>query len=95
MTLDSSDTWWQSIEDTAPGDGGGDDDGESSSNEDDIETQIRKEVEGLKPEAKKPRQFQGVMLDIPCGASTVLEMVPAQSTQTKPLQWFSYVLIKP
>ncbi|KAE8353570.1 hypothetical protein BDV28DRAFT_132857 [Aspergillus coremiiformis] len=56
------DLFSQSIEASEVGDQGG----ESSSDEDDIEAQIRKEVEGLKPGSAKPRQFQAIRLDIPC-----------------------------
>ncbi|KAB8200963.1 hypothetical protein BDV34DRAFT_216702 [Aspergillus parasiticus] len=41
-------------------------DDSGSEDEDDIEAQIRKEVEGLKPSSAKPRQFQAIRLDIPC-----------------------------
>ncbi|EYE94622.1 THUMP domain-containing protein [Aspergillus ruber CBS 135680] len=58
------DIFSQSAEDTA----GGDDDGESSSNEDDIEAQIRREVEGLKPGKEKPRKFQAIRMEVPCVA---------------------------
>ncbi|GAB1194647.1 hypothetical protein APSETT444_003893 [Aspergillus pseudonomiae] len=53
----------QSIETPDAGGQGGD---SSSEDEDDIEAQIRKEVEGLKPSSAKPRQFQPIRLDIPC-----------------------------
>lgn len=33
---------------------------------DDIEAQIRKEVEGLKPRSTKPRLFQKVTSNLPC-----------------------------
>lgn len=54
----------KTIEDTA---GPADDDGDSDANEDDIEAQIRKEVEGMKSDSKTPRKFQAIKLDIPCG----------------------------
>lgn len=44
----------------ADGSGSGDD-------EDDIEAQIRKEVEGMKPNDKKPRRIHAIRTDIPCG----------------------------
>lgn len=34
--------------------------------DDDIEAQIRKEVEGLKPRSTKPRLFQKVTSNLPC-----------------------------
>lgn len=58
------DIFSQSVEESASGD----DDGESSSNEDDIEAQIKREVEGLKPGAKKPPKFQAIRMDVPCVA---------------------------
>ncbi|GMG30072.1 unnamed protein product [Aspergillus oryzae var. brunneus] len=48
-------------------DAGGQDGDSGSEDEDDIEAQIRKEVAGLKPSSAKPRQFQAIRLDIPCG----------------------------
>lgn len=66
--LGSSNTL-QSAEETADGD----DDGESSSNEDDIEAQIRREVEGLKPGKGKPRKFQAIRMEVPCGMLLVLQ----------------------
>ncbi|KAB8257063.1 hypothetical protein BDV32DRAFT_140718 [Aspergillus pseudonomiae] len=57
------DLFSQSIETPDAGGQGGD---SSSEDEDDIEAQIRKEVEGLKPSSAKPRQFQPIRLDIPC-----------------------------
>lgn len=56
------DLFSQSIEKPDAGDQGE----ESSSEEDDIEAQIRKEVEGLKPGSAKAPQFQAIRLDIPC-----------------------------
>ncbi|KAE8152708.1 hypothetical protein BDV25DRAFT_150645 [Aspergillus avenaceus] len=57
------DLFSQSVETPEAGDQDG---GTSSEDEDDIEAQIRKEVEGLKPGSAKPRQFQAIRLDIPC-----------------------------
>jgi tRNA acetyltransferase TAN1 len=34
--------------------------------DDDIEAQVRKEVEGLKPKSSKPRLFQKVTSNLPC-----------------------------
>ncbi|KAL4885131.1 hypothetical protein BJY04DRAFT_215006 [Aspergillus karnatakaensis] len=39
---------------------------ESSADEDDIEDQIKKEIEGLKPSKKKSSLFQTVKFDLPC-----------------------------
>ena len=48
-----------------PGRGG--DEAESGSEEDDIEAQIRKEIEGLKPStSKKSSLFEAVKFDLPC-----------------------------
>ncbi|KAL4786190.1 hypothetical protein BJX76DRAFT_355421 [Aspergillus varians] len=45
----------------------GGDEAESNSDEDDIEAQIRKEIEGLKPTtAKKSSLFETVQFDLPC-----------------------------
>ncbi|KAK2809870.1 hypothetical protein FQN50_003511 [Emmonsiellopsis sp. PD_5] len=38
----------------------------SASDDDDIEAQIKKEVEGMKPQKKSNKPFQAVKLDIPC-----------------------------
>ncbi|EED19913.1 THUMP domain protein [Talaromyces stipitatus ATCC 10500] len=43
-----------------------DDNEDDSDAGDDIEAQIRKEVEGLKPKASKPRLFQKVTANMPC-----------------------------
>ncbi|PYH93277.1 hypothetical protein BO71DRAFT_399847 [Aspergillus ellipticus CBS 707.79] len=56
------DLFSQSVEPT--NDDGHDD--KSDSDEDDIEAQIRKEVEGLKPSARKSRPFQAIKMDLPC-----------------------------
>ncbi|KAI9929062.1 hypothetical protein MW887_001457 [Aspergillus wentii] len=39
---------------------------ESGSDDDDIEAQIRKEVEGLKPSSAKSRPFQAIRMELPC-----------------------------
>ncbi|OQD85712.1 hypothetical protein PENANT_c009G08706 [Penicillium antarcticum] len=39
---------------------------ESDSDDEDIEAQIRRELEGLQPSKDKPRQFQGVQMELPC-----------------------------
>ncbi|KAL1857826.1 hypothetical protein Plec18170_003050 [Paecilomyces lecythidis] len=39
---------------------------DSDAEEDDIETQIRKEMEGLKPKAGDKRLFQEIKMDMPC-----------------------------
>jgi tRNA acetyltransferase TAN1 len=45
----------------------GGDEAESGSEEDDIEAQIRKEIEGLKPStSKKSSLFEAVKFDLPC-----------------------------
>lgn len=49
--------------------GEGEDGHESDAGEDDIEAQIRKEVEGLKPGSDKSRQFQAIRMNLPCGLS--------------------------
>lgn len=41
---------------------------ESGSDDDDIEAQIRKEVEGLKPSSAKSRPFQAIRMELPCGS---------------------------
>ncbi|RMJ23341.1 THUMP domain protein [Aspergillus sp. HF37] len=46
--------------------GSGENEQEASPDEDDIEAQIKREVEGLKPGSDKSRQFQAVRMDIPC-----------------------------
>ncbi|PKY08097.1 THUMP domain protein [Aspergillus campestris IBT 28561] len=56
------DIFSQSVESS----GQGEEDDESDGDEDDIEAQIRKEVEGLKPGSGKPRLFQAIRLDTPC-----------------------------
>lgn len=66
-------------------DAGGQDGGSGSEDEDDIEAQIRKEVEGLKPSSAKPRQFQAIRLDIPCGSWMLLTLAKDNTTRTKPL----------
>ncbi|KAF9891134.1 hypothetical protein FE257_005070 [Aspergillus nanangensis] len=44
----------------------GDSDGASSDEDGDIEAQIRKEVEAMKPGSKKTPQFQAIRTDMPC-----------------------------
>ncbi|EAL92475.1 THUMP domain protein [Aspergillus fumigatus Af293] len=44
---------------------GGEDSG-SDEDEGDIEAQIRKEIESLKPRSAKPRQFQAIRMEMPC-----------------------------
>ncbi|OGM41395.1 THUMP domain protein [Aspergillus bombycis] len=70
----------KSIETPDAGGQGGD---SGSEDEDDIEAQIRKEVEGLKPSSAKPRQFQAIRLDIPCGSSMLLALSKDYATRTK------------
>jgi hypothetical protein len=41
----------------------------SDDDEDDIEAQIKREIEGLKPGSAKPRQFQAIRMEMPCGSS--------------------------
>ncbi|BDD57008.1 hypothetical protein MAP00_002416 [Monascus purpureus] len=41
-------------------------DQESDAAEDDIEAQIKKEVEGLKPNAARPQRFRAIRMEIPC-----------------------------
>ncbi|KAF7114087.1 hypothetical protein CNMCM5793_007067 [Aspergillus hiratsukae] len=38
----------------------------SDEDEDDIEAQIKREIEGLKPGSAKPRQFQAIRMEMPC-----------------------------
>ncbi|KAF7596404.1 hypothetical protein BBP40_001711 [Aspergillus hancockii] len=57
------DLFSQSIETPGVEDQGGE---SNSDEEDDIEAQIRKEVEGLKPGSTIPQLFQAIRLDIPC-----------------------------
>lgn len=45
---------------------------DSDAEEDDIETQIRKEMEGLKPKAGDKRLFQEIKMDMPCSALNLL-----------------------
>lgn len=40
---------------------------DTDSDDGDIEAQIRKEIEGLKPSAAKPRSMQPIRFDMPCG----------------------------
>lgn len=62
-----SNPWYlQHVESSGQGEGA--EDNESDADEDDIETQIRKEVEGLKPGSGKSRLFQAIRLDTPCGS---------------------------
>jgi tRNA acetyltransferase TAN1 len=42
------------------------DEADPDSDEDDIETQIQKEIEGLNPSTKKSSLFQTVKFDLPC-----------------------------
>ncbi|KAL4924308.1 THUMP domain-containing protein [Aspergillus undulatus] len=44
----------------------GGDEAESDEDEDDIETQIKKEIEGLKPNTQKSSLFEVVKFDLPC-----------------------------
>ncbi|KAJ5239732.1 hypothetical protein N7468_004351 [Penicillium chermesinum] len=44
--------------------------GNSDSDDGDIEAQIQRELEGLKPAERKTRPVQGVQLEIPCGRPT-------------------------
>lgn len=46
-----------------------DEDSGSDEDEGDIEAQIRKEIEGLKPGSAKQRQFQAIRMEMPCGSS--------------------------
>lgn len=48
---------------------GEDNEDESESGDQDIEAQIQREVAGLKPSPEKPRRFQAIRMDIPCGLS--------------------------
>ena len=54
----------QSVESTSSDDH----EDKSDSDDDDIEAQIRKEVEGLKPSASKSRPFHAIRMDLPCCA---------------------------
>jgi tRNA acetyltransferase TAN1 len=58
----------QSVE-SAGGNTRGEDSG-SDEDEGDIEAQIKKEIEGLKPGSAKPRQFQAIRMEMPCGSSS-------------------------
>lgn len=40
---------------------------DSDSDDGDIEAQIKRELEGLKPAKAKTRPVQGMQLDMPCG----------------------------
>jgi tRNA acetyltransferase TAN1 len=42
------------------------DEADPNSDEDDIESQIQKEIEGLNPSTKKSSLFQAVKFDLPC-----------------------------
>jgi tRNA acetyltransferase TAN1 len=42
------------------------DEADPNSDEDDIESQIQKEIEGLNPSTKKSSLFQTVKFDLPC-----------------------------
>ncbi|KAG2017035.1 hypothetical protein GB937_005939 [Aspergillus fischeri] len=55
---------YQSVE-SASSNTGGEDSG-SDEDEGDIEAQIKKEIEGLKPGSAKPRQFQAIRMEMPC-----------------------------
>ncbi|OJJ51611.1 hypothetical protein ASPZODRAFT_148867 [Penicilliopsis zonata CBS 506.65] len=57
------DLFSQSVED-ATGDVEGDD--EFDADADDIEAQIKREMEELQPDSKKPKLFREIRLDIPC-----------------------------
>lgn len=46
---------------------------DSGADEDDIETQIRKEMEGLKPKSGGNRRFQVIKMEMPCSASIRIE----------------------
>lgn len=59
---------YQSVE-SASSNAGGEDSG-SDEDEGDIEAQIRKEIESLKPRSAKPRQFQAIRMEMPCGSSS-------------------------
>ncbi|RJE21713.1 THUMP domain protein [Aspergillus sclerotialis] len=61
-TAEVLDIFSQAIEERNDGEKGQ----ESEEDEDDIEAQIRKEVEGLKPGKDKPRKFQSIKVDVPC-----------------------------
>ncbi|KAL4897031.1 hypothetical protein BDV59DRAFT_198473 [Aspergillus ambiguus] len=50
----------------SPGDQNGDTDNSADEAEADIEAQIRKEVEGLKPGSSKAPQFQAIRIEMPC-----------------------------
>lgn len=67
MSFNYSDTCYCQTREGADGEN----DQESDSDGGDIEAQIRKEVEGLKPGSEKPRQFHAIKMDIPCGMSTL------------------------
>lgn len=43
-------------------------DDSDDADEEDIEAQIKRELEGLAPDKKKTRPVQAMQLDIPCGA---------------------------
>ncbi|KAK2773710.1 hypothetical protein FQN52_004517 [Onygenales sp. PD_12] len=58
------DLLYQDLESQNPPDERKDED--SASDNDDIEAQIKKEVEGMKPQKKSNKLFQAVKLDIPC-----------------------------
>ncbi|KAH1964465.1 hypothetical protein KXW87_008794 [Aspergillus fumigatus] len=58
------DLFSQSVE-SASSNAGGEDSG-SDEDEGDIEAQIRKEIESLKPGSAKPRQFQAIRMEMPC-----------------------------
>ncbi|PYI10183.1 THUMP domain protein [Aspergillus sclerotiicarbonarius CBS 121057] len=56
------DLFSQSVESTSSDDH----EDKSDLDDDDIEAQIRKEVEGLKPSASKSRPFHAIRMDLPC-----------------------------
>ncbi|KAG0155185.1 hypothetical protein PDIDSM_759 [Penicillium digitatum] len=44
---------------------------EQDTDDEDIEAQIRRELEGLQPSKDKTRQFQPIQMDMPCGRSRI------------------------
>lgn len=67
----------------------GDDEDEDDIDIDDIEAQIKKEVEGLKPKASTPRLFQKVPSNVPC--SKLIHSILLETFDTDIFSGFSPV----
>lgn len=56
---------------------------EHDTDDEDIEAQIRRELEGLQPNKDKRRQFEPMQMEMPCGKLTIMDYVVFSLSQKK------------